>query len=85
MKNEILENGIEKTISCKQRNFNNMLFITFITSLTAFISLIVLFHTQSENEALKHQIIQRDAIIAEQSAHLNELTFDNINLTNHIK
>jgi hypothetical protein len=45
----------------------------------------VLFHTQSENEALKHQVIQRDAIIAEQTAHLNELTFDNINLTNNIK
>jgi hypothetical protein len=83
MKQEILENGIEKTIDCKQRNFNNMLFVTFITSLTAFISLIVLFHTQSENEALKHQIIQRDAIIAEQTAHLNELTFDNINLVNN--
>jgi hypothetical protein len=62
-----------------------MLFITFISSLTAFISLIVLFHTQSENEALKHQVIQRDAIIAEQTAHLNELTFDNINLTNNLK
>jgi hypothetical protein len=85
MKNEILENGIEKTIDCKQRNFNNMLFVTFITSLTAFISLIVLFHTQSEKEALKHQVKQRDAIIAEQNAHLNELTFDNINLTNKIK
>jgi hypothetical protein len=85
MKQEILENGIEKTIDCKQRNFNNMLFVTFITSLTAFVSLIVLFHTQSENEALKHQIIQRDAIIAEQTAHLNELTFDNINLTNNLK
>ena len=85
MKKEILENGIEKTIDSKTRNFNNMIFITFISSLTAFICLIVLFHTQREKEALKYQVSQRDAIIAEQKATINELTFDNFNLVNSIK
>jgi hypothetical protein len=85
MKQEILENGIEKTIDSKTRNFNNMIFITFISSLTAFICLIVLFHTQREKEALKYQVSQRDAIIAEQKATINELTFDNFNLVNSIK
>jgi hypothetical protein len=85
MKQEILENGIEKTIDSKTRNFNNMIFITFISSLTAFICLIVLFHTQREKEALKYQVSQRDVIIAEQKATINELTFDNFNLVNSIK
>jgi hypothetical protein len=85
MKKEILENGIAKTIDSKTRNFNNMIFITFISSLTAFICLIVLFHTNNEKEALKYQVSQRDAIIAEQKATINELTFDNFNLVNSIK
>lgn len=85
MKNEILNDGIEKTISDKQRNFNNMIFITFVMSVTALITSIMLAVQTKKTEALEFQVSQRDSIIAAQNAHLNELTFDNVNLLNSIK
>jgi hypothetical protein len=85
MKNEILDNGIEKTISSKQRNINNLVFITFVMSLTALICAVMLAVQTRKTEALEFQVSQRDSIIAAQNAHLNELTFDNINLANSIR
>lgn len=85
MKNEILNDGIEKTISNKQRNFNDMIFITLIMSLVALITTVMLVVQTRKTEAFEFQVSQRDSIIAAQNAHLNELTFDNIKLANSIR
>lgn len=82
MNKEILENGIEKTIDSKQRSINNLVFITFVMTLTAFICAVLLSHQTKKVEAMEYQISQRDSIIHMQEAHINELTFDNINLVN---
>jgi cell division protein FtsL len=76
MKNEILNKGLEKTIDCKQRSINNMIYMLFIMILTTFICVALLAHRTKKVEALEYQIEQRDAKIANLEATINELTYD---------
>jgi hypothetical protein len=82
MKNEILNKGLEATIDSKQRTINNLVFMLFVMVLTAFVSIVLLAHRTKESEAKDFQISQRDSIIHMHEAHINELTYDNINLVN---
>lgn len=83
MKNEILNKGLEATIDSKQRNINNLVFITFVMTMVAFICAVLLAHKTAESEAKDYQISQRDSIIHMKEAHINELAFDNMNLVNN--
>ncbi len=82
MKNEILNKGLEAVTESKQRTINNLVFMLFVMVLTAFTTSILLAHKTKESEAKDFQISQRDSIIHMHEAHINELTFDNINLAN---
>jgi energy-converting hydrogenase Eha subunit H len=83
MKTEILNKGLDSVIDSKQRNINNLVFITFVMTLTAFICAVLLSHQTKKVEAMEFQISQRDSIIHMHEAHINELTYDNINLANN--
>ena len=76
MKNEILNNGLEKTIDCKQRNINNLIFMLSVMVLTAFSCVVLLAHRTKKVEALEYQVQQRDAKIANLEATNNDLLFN---------
>lgn len=83
MKTEILNKGLDSVIDAKQRNINNLVFIVFVMTIVAFICAVLLSHQTKKVEAMEFQISQRDSIIHMHEAHINELTYDNINLANN--
>jgi hypothetical protein len=81
MKEDLLNNGIEKTES-KQINKASLYFgLLVITSLATIIFLGIAIRMSTVNEQLDYQIKQRDLIIKQMDATNQELTFDNINLS----
>lgn len=52
-------------------------------TIVAFICAVLLSHQTKKVEAMEFQISQRDSIIHMHEAHINELTYDNINLANN--
>jgi cell division protein FtsB len=76
MKNEILNNGLEKTIERKRMYANSLIIISNLSVLIVFILAILLINSVGKTKALEYQIEQRDAKIANLEATNNELLFD---------
>ena len=81
MKEDLLNNGIEKTES-KQINKVSLYFgLLVITSLATIIFLGISIRLSIVNEQLDYQIKQRDVIIKQMDATNQELTYDNLTLS----
>lgn len=83
MKEELLNNGIEVT-ETRQINKASLYFgLLVITCVTAIISIGMNVRYAINKTNLEYQITQRDSIMMQQEATINELTYDNINLANN--
>jgi hypothetical protein len=81
MKEDLLNNGIEKT-ETKQINKASLYFgLLVITSLSTIIFLGISIRLSIVNEQLDYQIKQRDVIIKQMDATNQELTYDNLTLS----
>ena len=81
MKEDLLNNGIEKTESSHINKASLYFGLLVITSLATIIFLGIAIRLSIVNEQLNYQIEQRDVIIRQMDATNQELTFDNINLS----
>lgn len=83
MKEEILNNGIEVT-ETKQINKASLYFgLLVLTCATSIISIGMNVRYTFEKNNLEFQVKQRDSILMQQEATINELTYDNLNLANN--
>ena len=81
MKEDLLNNGIEKTESSHINKASLYFGLLVITSLATIIFLGIAIRLSIVNEQLDYQIKQRDLIIKQMDATNQELTFDNLTLS----
>ena len=81
MKEDLLNNGIEKTESSHINKASLYFGLLVITSLATIIFLGISIRLSIVNEQLDYQIKQRDLIIKQMDATNQELTFDNLTLS----
>lgn len=83
MKEDLLNNGIEQT-ETKQINKASLYFgLLVLTCATSIISIGMNVRYTFEKNNLEFQVKQRDSILMQQEATINELTYDNLNLVNN--
>lgn len=81
MKEDLLNNGIEKTESSHINKASLYFGLLVITSLATIIFLGISIRLSIVNEQLDYQIKQRDVIIKQMDATNQELTYDNLTLS----
>ena len=81
MKEDLLNNGIEKTESSHINKASLYFGLLVITTLATIIFLGISIRLSIVNEQLDYQIKQRDVIIKQMDATNQELTYDNLTLS----
>lgn len=81
MKDDLLNNGLEKTENSHINKASLYFGLLVITSLSTIIFLGISIRSSANVENLEYQVHQRDCIIKQLEANNNELIYDNLMLS----